>query len=408
MVALTLSGNEITDATRAAAIQGDGVATPDSSFGMWEAITNKVTNGGFETNLTDWSKILDTGETLTRITTDYKFGIACMQVDIPAGGTQGAAFGAVVEAVPQNDIWTASVWLKAKTGGDVGKTVEIYLNATGSADSSFASCVLTADWKRFSTTTTFASAGGTGWYVHVRSNAAQAVGILVDGLQVEIRPMATPYVETDGATAARTAARIRTAVAGLVNATQSWVALRLRMGWVNTADPSATPTLFQWKDDANNLIELRFDTATDQWKLQRRDGGGTGVVTFADTFALSDFITVIAAWDSGNLKLSIDGSVFTSVAGTNIPALAATTADIGSSAGSAQHIDSDIKWFACGTGTLTDAQAATIHAFGNTDPTLQDLPGAPTLVWPANTGTAIATTEASVAAPWHQRRGSRW
>ncbi|MBA3736527.1 MAG: prepilin-type N-terminal cleavage/methylation domain-containing protein [Actinobacteria bacterium] len=52
-ISLTTSGGLITDATRATNTSGDGLGA-DSSFGVWEASTNEVTNGGFETNLTGW------------------------------------------------------------------------------------------------------------------------------------------------------------------------------------------------------------------------------------------------------------------------------------------------------------------------------------------------------------------
>jgi hypothetical protein len=55
---VTASGNEITDVTRSTKTQGDGVNAPDSSYGIWEATTNLVTNGGFETKYnwldSDW------------------------------------------------------------------------------------------------------------------------------------------------------------------------------------------------------------------------------------------------------------------------------------------------------------------------------------------------------------------
>lgn len=69
---LTVSGKEMTDASRTAAIQGDGRTPPDSSVRIWEVTTNLVTNGGFETNATGW---VTTGATLATSAEQAKFGM---------------------------------------------------------------------------------------------------------------------------------------------------------------------------------------------------------------------------------------------------------------------------------------------------------------------------------------------
>ena len=69
---LTTSGNEMTDTTRTTNTQGDGITSPDSSYGIWESTTNLVTNGGAETNITGWTNH-GTG-VVSRDTSQYKFG----------------------------------------------------------------------------------------------------------------------------------------------------------------------------------------------------------------------------------------------------------------------------------------------------------------------------------------------
>ena len=72
---LTLSGNEITDASRAINVEGDGLSD-DGSFGIWEATENLVTNGGFETNATGWT--VTGANTIARSTDQAKFGPASL------------------------------------------------------------------------------------------------------------------------------------------------------------------------------------------------------------------------------------------------------------------------------------------------------------------------------------------
>jgi hypothetical protein len=76
-LALTVSGNEITDVTRTANNDGDGRTAPDSSFGIWEATTNLVAQGSFESNITGWVGNL---ATLSQDATWFKFGSKSMKV----------------------------------------------------------------------------------------------------------------------------------------------------------------------------------------------------------------------------------------------------------------------------------------------------------------------------------------
>ena len=49
--------------------------------------------------------------------------------------------------------------------------------------------------------------------------------------------------------------------------------------------------------------------------------------------------------------------------------------------GSNRQADSDYLWAAGGSGTLTTADAATIHGFGDADHPQGDFPGSPTFAW---------------------------
>jgi hypothetical protein len=74
------------------------------------------------------------------------------------------------------------------------------------------------------------------------------------------------------------------------------------------------------------------------------------------------------AWTSSSLGVSVDGAAFTRVGNTSIPSLTATLVDIGTG-GATNHFNGDILWFAMGTGSFTDADAARLFANGDIDPT---------------------------------------
>lgn len=397
---LTVTGDVITDAIRATAAQGDGLPA-DSSYGMWEAITNKIENGGFETDLATWGEILGTGETETRIITDHKFGTACMQLDVPVGGDQGTQTVYAGAFPPQNAVWTASAWLKAKTAGDVGKTVQLFFGGLAGSQS-IAECVLTADWKRFTTTTTFLQAIGTGWYVRVLGHVVQAVGVLIDGVQVEDSPIATPYIETDGGTAARTAPRVQ-APSSLFTVAQGWVAVRANVALGDgVAGINNRPIFFEWGNAAvDDYIHIGYQAGN--WEFQMRVGGNyyTSNIDWAAPAPNSDH-TFIMAWTPTQVKGSHNGVAFVVTAKAENPVLAQAVIELGrpTTIGGGQGVcDSRIRWAAIGSGTLTDADAATIHGFGNTDPTAAAIPdtasAGATLVWPADTSATLLSFNAA-------------
>lgn len=368
---LTLSGNEITDEVRRAATQGDGVTPPDSSLGLWEATTNLCTNGGFATNTTGWT----TGgtNTIARDTTRAKFGVASLKATYQDNLTLADFVVTVTDAF---HAFTAWVYVPANwNGGQI--QIQAANFTSGVTDESVnANMALTDQWQRIQIRLN-PDAGDLVGALRILTASAPTAGrdIGIDGVQIEAQPIPTPYVETDGGTATRSAARARLPAA-LLDESQGWIALRFRTRWTNTLDPATNPRMFDWRDDGNNNLVLRYDTTANQWEFERRNTSGTAEVAVADTFTVDDVLTLIAAWTATAVTLSVDGAAFVSQANSTIPALAATQADLGSSQGTSQHADGDLLWFAAGTGVLTNADATTIHAFGATDPDPADFPAA--------------------------------
>ena len=376
---LTVSGNEITDATRTTNTQGDGRTPPDSSYGIWEATTNLVTNGGFESNTTGWANNWagNSGgaSTIAQSSTQTKFGTHSLSVAV-TGNSQGAYFA----LTPTNGTtYTYSAWAWIPTG------LTVVITSTNATSSNY---IGTNSWQRLTYTYT---AGGTDTGVYIRTNATGSGTFYIDGVQAEQKPIATPYVETNGSTASRSAARVQAPV-NLTNVTQGWFAARVRAGGNNSQISSVDPGLFVFQDDNNHYLTVEFNS--NQWKMYRANGLGTSVSanSSAVTFSAGDLMTVIGAWDSTTLKISVNGSAFATAVQSNIPTLASSTFDIGSGGTFANgKWDGDILWAATGTGTLTNTDAANLNAFGNTDPTTSGLfsnlssNAASTMVWAAST-----------------------
>lgn len=365
---LTLSGNEITDGVRAAALQGDG-RSPDGSMGIWEATTNLVLNGGFETNTTNSSAV---NGTRARITTDYKFGAACCQVT-PGGVSSCTLQWDDYAGASASQVYTFSVWVKGSPGATQSLVIGMeYRDAGGTylGQSVAAIGVPTTTWTRYTVTgTTLASTAKV--RPKVNQNAASSEVFYADGAQLELHPLATPYVETNGATASRSQAGVQ-APASLIDETQGWIAARIRYPWaaasVNTA-PTGAPRVFNWGNYKSDFLALAVENiAGAKFTLSRHATVDTNRCNVAATFAAGDTVTVIAAWTSTTLKLSVNGAAFTSQAQADIPVIPETLFYIGRDITSAQTGDEEFFWVACGLGTLTDADAAAIHANGNPEP----------------------------------------
>lgn len=382
---LTVSGTPITDALRALGVQGDGLSA-DSSFGLWEAATNLVTNGGFETNATGW--VASVGGAIARDTAEAKFGAASGRINTTGAAGNEGAYDEI--ALTSGQTYTFSVWLKCASANQL----RLWIRTTGGVNKAEVAFTPTGSWQRVTLTWT-ADATATFWF-QVGNKTATAETIYVDGVQVENQPLATPYIHTDGASASRTAARVQ-APAALLDETQGWVAMRVRFGG-NLAESRYG---WAWRDDNNNQMYVRWNFSLSRWEMFRTSGGTPGTAVKADTVAVGDMLTLIGRWTATQLGISVDGAAFATAAQSAVPTLAATAFDIGGLAGSGTELDGDVLWFACGTGTLTDADAAAIHAFGNTDPTWEDidditLAAQVTAVWPADTAAYTTPADAVI------------
>ena len=135
MATLAATGNEITDATRALGIEGDGLAS-DSSFGCHPASTNLHPNGGFETNVEGWAA--NGGGAPTRVNTSPKCGSWCALID---SGTTSAEFASLTKLRRG----AVSGWVRAASSGVLTATLS---TPAGTLVTDNAIAVTTA-WTRF-------------------------------------------------------------------------------------------------------------------------------------------------------------------------------------------------------------------------------------------------------------------
>lgn len=202
----------------------------------------------------------------------------------------------------------------------------------------------------------------------------------------------TPTFNGDGSCTINSTGSDRVQAPALyLDETQSWIAMRIKLGFDPNSD-GAVRSFFRWYDSGSNEVTGYYPASGLSVFRTYRVGGGAGA-HYAETSTVGissgDTVTVVFAWTAGELKISLNGAAFGTEGQATVPVLADQWIDIGSNV-TAEYMNSDFFWVAFGTGTLTTGNAATIHAFGDAGPTnLLDLPGTPTLLWHATSASYL-------------------
>lgn len=376
---LTLSGNEITDAIRTAGTEGDGAATP-GGIGIWDGTTNLCQNGGGETNTTGWAA--QGTSTLGRDTGNSKFGSACLTSTATDTTYIGMYYNVAVSAPTVGDSYVFSGWVMCDPTM-VGKNVHFAIEMVGGANPTGVTNItvaLTQVWTYYEIVATVDYTDRTTVRGYVYNSSAPVVGgiLYLDGAQIEKQVAATPYVETDGATASRSIASVQ-ANPALITADQGWIALRVKLGFDSTQLWTPHSPGFVWINDGAHYISFYLQGTTGNWASGDSAGGSTLVIS--DSFSAGDERTIILKWSTaeGLRGISVDGSPFTTTALVALSKL--THFNLGSWQVGTWAANSTILWVACGKDTIpSDADAAAYAALGNS-PTSADF-ASPSGFWP--------------------------
>jgi hypothetical protein len=164
------------------------------------AATNLVTNGGFETNTTGWAKL--GANTIARVNNDSEgiarmYGEHCLKVTYQDNATF-AFFGITLTATD----YAAGVSIYIPTAWDapnIGFTLANFTGSTGTVSS--ADMGLLDQWQRVTHTRLIAAGDLAGNLILQQFTSPPTAGrfFYIDGAQVEIGQVATPYIETNGA-----------------------------------------------------------------------------------------------------------------------------------------------------------------------------------------------------------------
>ena len=378
--------NVLTDATRLAAVEGDGLPF-GSGYGVWPAATNIA----LRSNALNTSPWVLTGMTVAENGATDPYGGASANLITVTTADQVLSQDITVVA---STAYTLSFW--AKRGTKTSAEYRVFDLSNGAnivANTSYYASINGTTNTRVTVSFT-TPVGCTSIRIYPLNETAGSTGTMsIWQVQLETGSIATPVITTTTGSASRSAGRVQVLVSGLLTATQGWVAGRVRMGFDSPS--SGEKYLFCWRDDNSNRVGIPWDGSSAGWQVNRVAGGvGTESNVAADTFVVGDEITVVGAFTATALSVSKDGGAFVTTADANIPTLAATTFDVGSFASGSGPINSNVRWLITGKGTLTDADVARINSWGNPVPTLDQIAmlsfaSKPTLLMPAKTGDMV-------------------
>jgi len=369
---LTVSGDLITDAVRAAGTEGDGLTAPQRMTGIY----------GARTNVGLWSKDLTNAAwvvgSVTKGTADqYADPISGLLTaeHVVLDGSTSAVYQRL-SSLSASTTYTASAWVWTDTG-----TLDYRISRTntlvwGSATVSGTLTATTTPTRVSLTYTTdvgedrsdinFGGEGKTPW-------SSGSGNLIVWGFQHETGAIMTPFIFTEGSTASATAGRIQLPSTGM-SETSGAVVVRARPAWGSSNDPSY-PRFWNWETDNSNRISLAEDSPTNKLVVQRRTAGVVRAAMPAWSATAGTDYTLCGTWSSSQVGASLDGAAFTYTAGTEVPSLPATM-EIGSKDGTAYWAYANIHWVALygpGGALLSDADSAYIDSLGN-DVRWQQLP----------------------------------
>lgn len=419
---LTISGNEVTDASRALALtlpvnatgkMCDG-RTNDSSFGIRRAATNLFPQGQCDSvgsGPQKWNS--STSGVVASVDAAVAAPFSPWSVKYVFDGTVASQSAgprsAAGQAAAAGTFACGSVWFNGVPGA--AYTANMRWGQTDATSIDGASTAFNAQTGRWFTYTdpltgrvwelvippaVAVAAGKTGDYVQllvrVPSGVTRAETVHLAHAMIEKgQTVVAPYVATSGgATATHAVGRVQ-APASLLNATQGWVAMRVRVGWPSATGAGTTdPEFFAWKDSALSGVRLYWSNASKRFEGTRYNGAIVVGALATPTFNAGDIVTLVFAWTATTVAVSINGGAFISAANSPAPTLAANTFDIGQSPNDLGNrvIDGDVLAFACGTGPLTNSDVAAIAALmASGDPRSSALPASAgcTMSWAANT-----------------------
>lgn len=272
--------------------------------------TNFVTNPSFELDLAGWNAVA--GASISRETSGGgAFGSAYARVAVNANG-DGIRFAGTGNAA-HGQQYAASVYLRAATPSDVGKTVQFFLDTSGGQYEIVATDhILTMEWARVVIHSIWTQSAHLGWSVVARDSIGQSgFAFLADAAQYE---SGTTSSYTDGTmgsgfswtATAHSSASVRQPSSVLAAVPESYpdrgsLAFSCHPDW---SSPSVQQrTLLQYVRGSITLAITADPSGA--WRFVSRTDLAEHYVQVEQSHLAGDHVQLVATWSPAHLKLCL-------------------------------------------------------------------------------------------------------
>lgn len=253
--------------------------------------------------------------------------------------------------VVSGTVYTASFYIKAATGADVGKQIAI----RGVGVSGYGVVTLTANWVRYTRTETSTSTTGN---IELASrgtfNTDNTVSVHVWGAQLETGSVATSYIPTVASTANRTADSVTlTGASSLIGQSAGTMYVEAQ---VTTFSAGANRRLLDIYTDGSNRITLGMETT--QVFAVNVLNGGVVQASIAMGSSPSGTYKLAVAYATNDIAFYANGSSVGTDASATIPATSIVS--IGSAGSGGVQFNGHIRSVALFPTRLANATLATL------------------------------------------------
>lgn len=359
-----------------------GVAKFGQAVQIAGAGTNYIVNSSFETNTNNWQVVIG-GDTITRVSSDYKYGDYCAECALSAG--LSGIYTTPSMAVAAANTYTAPIWIKAPSG----QAMELWLDERNAADARIGAVTSTAftgtgEWQYVVATKTFGALGVKARVYIINPVGSGVVTIWTDALDLTQTAYPTPHIDGSlGAGHAWTgAAHASTSTRAAATLTypndvvahpggdcyeQLTICGWFIPAWASDIAPS-WPTVFSIRGADNaNYLQLHYQESDDKWHALI-NGLTAKMKSVAQSFNPWESQFFAATYDFGadSYTLTInDDTPVVSTAALTPPDFGANAFFIGCKYNNSVHSNGLADDLLIETRILSQTEIQSIYKFGN-------------------------------------------
>ncbi len=279
---------------------GQGVMLEEGTTNLLTANQSSVETD--TTGFTNNPPLGNPGATISRITSDFWQGTACLQVTTTSANAY-EGFGTTGISGLANTTYTGSMWFKA-TNGQVLQAV--LWDSTNSVVLSASNITGNGAWQRIVLTGTIGSSPSSSMFLTIRTTTAVAVTFYVDGLQIEQKTYATSW-QIGGIS--RVAETLTIPTAAVLNANEGTISFWLYRNSANNSYQNPFSILVPGGN--NNRLSLERAGSSNNFYLWIADNASIFNTVSSPSITLLEntLYNIALTWKAGVYYLYLNGQL---------------------------------------------------------------------------------------------------